>query len=63
MPNAEELIDLYPDAKVILTMRDDEEMWLASMRDTMWRQNMEWLMWFLLSVDPKIREAHAVLDA
>ena len=41
VPNAEELIDLYPDATVILTVRDDEEMWLASMRDTMWRQNME----------------------
>ena len=33
---AKECLELYPEAKVILTMRDDEKNWLRSVSDTMW---------------------------
>jgi hypothetical protein len=33
---AEEAIALYPEAKVILTVRESEESWLRSVVDTMW---------------------------
>lgn len=32
----EELLELYPDAKVILTIRDDEDVWFQSVLDTLW---------------------------
>ena len=35
-PHAEELIDLYPDAQIVLSVRSDEEKWLRSLLDTMW---------------------------
>lgn len=36
---AKETIELYPDTKVILTVRDDEQKWLRSLEDTMWYGN------------------------
>ena len=33
---AAECIELYPDAKIILTVRSDEEKWLQSLKNTMW---------------------------
>lgn len=32
----EDLIDAYPDAKVILTVRDSEDVWYQSVADTIW---------------------------
>ena len=48
---AEECIELYPDAKVILTVRDDEEKWLSSLSDTMWYGNQLLTSKFLGYVD------------
>ena len=48
---AKECIQLYPDTKVILTVRDDEEKWLRSLEDSMWYGNNLLITNFLRSVD------------
>ena len=49
---AAECIELYPDAKVILTVRDNEQQWLASISNTMWYRHELWLTKFIDFVDP-----------
>ena len=44
---AKENIELYPDTKVILTIRDDEQRWLRSVEDTMWYGNQLLITRFL----------------
>lgn len=48
---AKEAIQMYPDAKVILTVRDDEQKWLRSLEATMWYGNNLLLTRFLRYVD------------
>jgi Sulfotransferase domain len=50
-----ELVDHYPDAKVVLTVREPEG-WIRSMRDTVWA------IYFGDSVMHHVCEARAVLD-
>jgi hypothetical protein len=49
---AAEVIELYPDAKVILTVRKNEDAWLRSISDTMWYNNLKLLSKLLPYVDP-----------
>lgn len=48
---AEDVIKAYPEAKVILTVRDDEDRWLQSLLNTMWYGYSTWSHWFLRKVD------------
>lgn len=50
-PMAEDIIKAYPEAKVILTVRDDEEQWHQSLCNTMWYGYNTWSHWFLRKVD------------
>lgn len=52
---ASELIDAYPNAKVILSIRNDEEKWLRSLMETMWYNNTIWATKFLQWTDPTTR--------
>lgn len=56
---SEEIIPLYPDAKIILTVRDDEEKWFASSMNTSWYNNSHLFTRILYALDPnwvQIRE-------
>ncbi|EME42515.1 hypothetical protein DOTSEDRAFT_73380 [Dothistroma septosporum NZE10] len=59
---AEEIIRAYPDAKIILTIREDEERWLRSFLDTLWYNYTTWSHWFLRNVDSQWREQGAFLS-
>lgn len=48
---AKECIQLYPDAKVILTVRDDEQEWHRSLLNTMWKRHRSATLKFLPYVD------------
>ncbi len=55
-PFAEEIIPLYPDAKIILTVREDEERWLKSFEETMWYHRNRWMTRILPYFDPVFAE-------
>ena len=59
---AAEAIELYPDAKVVLTVRDDEEKWLTSLCDTMWYGRTRWSAIFLRYVDAMHAKLHKLTD-
>lgn len=61
-PMAEDIIKAYPEAKVILTVRDDEEKWLRSLLNTMWYGYSTWSHWFLRKVDSLWYEQNQFLD-
>lgn len=52
---AEELIQLYPEAKVILTVRD-EDAWLHSITRTFWWSEQETIAWLVRRLDRKWSE-------
>lgn len=62
VPMAEDIIRAYPEAKVILTVRDDEEQWLQSLLNTMWYGYNTWSHWFLRKVDRLWWEQNQFLD-
>lgn len=51
-PFAEEVIALYPEAKIVLTVRDDEEKWFASAFNTSWYNRIHVLARILPALDP-----------
>lgn len=55
---AEECIEYYPDAKVILTVRDDEEKWFSSLEQTIWYGHTRWVS----KVLPYISPVHANMN-
>lgn len=59
---AEECIKFYPDAKVILTVREDEEVWLASLMETMWYGSEHWLNKVLKRLDQLTWKRRKFLD-
>lgn len=48
---AEDVIKAYPDSKIILTVRSDEEKWLQSLLSSMWHNYSTWEHWFLRKFD------------
>ncbi|KAF2173732.1 hypothetical protein M409DRAFT_16006 [Zasmidium cellare ATCC 36951] len=61
-PMAEDIIKAYPEAKVILTVRDDEDEWLASLCSTLWYNYSTWSHWFLRKVDRVWWEQNGLMD-
>lgn len=59
---AEDLIRAYPDAKIILTIREDEERWLQSFLSTLWYNYSTWTHWALRHVHTIWKEQAAFLD-
>jgi hypothetical protein len=58
-----ELMDVYPDAKVILTVRDTAELWFESARLTIWSQRMRNTLWRLGWFDPRVWHAYRMVHA
>ena len=56
---AKECLQLYPDTKVVLTIRDDEEKWLRSLEQTMWYGNQLMVTGFLRYIS-KLHKTMAV---
>ncbi|KAK4614255.1 hypothetical protein CLAFUW4_09668 [Fulvia fulva] len=59
---AADLIRAYPEAKVILTVREDEERWLRSVLETLWYNYSTWSHWLLRKIDRQWREMATFLS-
>ena len=59
---AEELMDAYPDARVILNQRPIDA-WYESIVNSVQRIQESWVMWFLMNLDHQTRYARQAVHS